>query len=356
MINTRLQKIKRDNNYNFDRSNFLRLDANERIIDFTKKEIKNIKKTINSYNIQSYPIKRNHIQNQISKKYKINANQISISPGSDSILKYAFEIISEIKGDVLSLYPTYGMINVYSKIYQKKIIKVDELNYSLLENKNTFEKLSLIYFAIPNMPSGKTVPSKILKKVLDISSRKKILFIIDEAYIDFSNIKTHLSLIKKYKNLLILKTFSKYYGLAGLRLGFFASSKRILNLINVVRPPHDLSSLSIEILNFFLKNNNKSYLNEIKKSKKFILEISKKNKLRILMTEANFFHIFIKTEIIKRIVNLLKKKKILVKSSFSIDRGSPYLGPINTIRVTIGSVKQMKYFFNIFNKIINKLT
>lgn len=355
MNNLRLSKINRDNNYDFDRSKFLRLDANERIINFSKFEINQIKRKINSYSIQSYPIKRNHVSKLISEKYKIKSDYISLSPGADSVIKYAFEVISELKGNVLSIHPTYGMVDVYAKIYNKKLIKIDEENFDLLKYKKTYKKISLIYLAIPNMPSGKIIPSNILREILKIANNKKILLIIDEAYIDFSNISSHIKLIKNYKNLLVIKTFSKYYGLAGLRIGFFASSKKILNLINTVRPPHDLCSISLEILNFFLKRKNNNYLNQIKQSKKFILKISKKLNFNIEMTEANFFHIFFEKKKIKKIVDLLKQNKILVKSSFSIDRGSPYTGPKNTIRITIGSKKQMEYFFKILNKIIVKL-
>ena len=64
------------------------------------------------------------------------------------------------------------------------------------------------------------------------------------------------------------------------------------------------------------------------------------------MTEANFFHIFFQKKNISKIVKYLFKKKILVKSSKTINRGAPYLGPADTIRVTIGNSKQMNNFFN----------
>ena len=119
MFNNRFLKIPRDSKYNFDKSKFLRLDANERIIPFSNTDHKFLKKSITNYNLQAYPTNRETVMQLIGKKEKISINQISITPGADSVLKYVFELISHNKGDVLSVYPTYGMIDVYCKIYKK---------------------------------------------------------------------------------------------------------------------------------------------------------------------------------------------------------------------------------------------
>ena len=351
MFISRLKKIKREDVYNFNRSDYLRLDANERLVNFSEKDLKQIRKLITNYNLQAYPTQRQNTLDLISKIYKIKKDFISLSPGADSVIKYIFETSSK-KEKIITLYPTYGMIDIYAKIYKKKLIKINEENFLDNISNKYFNNVSLIYLAIPNMPSGHIMKSEDLIYLLKIAKKKKILVIIDEAYIDYSTKKTMLNLIPRFDNLVIIKTFSKYFGIAGLRIGFFASSKKNIKVINSVRPPHDLSLLSIEILNYLLRNyKKKDYLKKIKKSKNYIKKYCEEKNIKIKMTEANFFHIFVDPQKVKKIIKFLKKNKILVKSSKSVDIGSPYNGPANTVRVTVGDINQMKIFFKYYLKI-----
>ena len=351
MFEKRLLKINRDDNYNIDKSKFLRLDANERVIPFSKKDLNFLKKIVNNNILQSYPTYRKPLVDIISKKEKIKNSQISITPGADTVLKYIFEIISNVKGNVLSINPTYGMISVYCKIYNKKHYKINENELEKFNHLNNYKNLSLIYIANPNSPSGKIIPKKIISSITKFSKKKNILFIIDEAYVDYSKSKSLTSLIKNNNNILILKTYSKYFGLAGVRIGYIMANKNLIKAINSVRPPHDISNLGVDILKYFLLKKNDNYLKQISKSKNYIKKYCKKNDIKIYMTEANFFHIFEEKNKILNIVNKLKKNKILVKSNYLNFSNVSYSGPKNTIRVSIGSVEQMKFFFKKFKEI-----
>ena len=346
MLDNFIKIVERENLFNFNRSNYLRLDANERVAPFNKKDLINLKKLISNYNIQAYPTKRNQVVDKISKKYNIKKKNLSLMPGADSVLKYLFEIISKKKGNVLTIYPTYGMIDVYSKIYKKKLVKINDENSILFKKKSIYRNITMVYLAYPNMPSGKLIENDFLNFVLNFTNKKKIPLIIDEAYIDYSSKISNCSKINKYKNLVVIKTFSKFYGLAGLRLSFIASHYKNILAFDTIRPPHDVSLLNLEILNYFLSKKKDNYLNNIKKSRKIIERWCKFLNLKYQMTEANFFHIFFQKKNISKIVKYLFKKKILVKSSKTINRGAPYLGPADTIRVTIGNSKQMNNFFN----------
>ena len=353
MFNNRFLKIPRDSKYNFDKSKFLRLDANERIIPFSNTDHKFLKKSITNYNLQAYPTNRETVMQLIGKKEKISINQISITPGADSVLKYVFELISHNKGDVLSVYPTYGMIDVYCKIYKKKHNKIYENNLNKFLIKKNYSNISLVYIAYPKSPSGKIIPKNIILGIAKIKKKKKILFVIDEAYIEYSKYDSLKSLIKNNNNILIIRTYSKFFGLAGLRIGHIMCSKKIIQAINSIRPPHDISNLSLKILEYFLKKKKDTYLNDFYKSKKYIKDYCARKKFNFILTEANFFHIFFDEIKIKKILIGLKKNNILAKSNYLNFSNTLYKGPKNTVRVTIGSIKQMKLFFNTLNKITN---
>ncbi len=353
MFNSRFLKIPRDSKYNFDKNKFLRLDANERIIPFSNIDFRLLKKCITNYSLQAYPTNRETVAKLIAKKEKISIDQVSITPGADSVLKYVFELISHDKGEVLSVYPTYGMIDVYCKIYRKKHNKIYEYNLDSFLIKKNYSNISLVYIAYPNSPSGKIISKNIILNIAKICKEKKILFVIDEAYIEYSKYDSLKDLLKKNNNILIIRTYSKFFGLAGLRIGHIMCSKEIIQAINSIRPPHDISNLSLKILEYFLKKKKDTYLSEFNKSKKYIKDYCLRKKFNFVLTEANFFHIFFDESKIKKVLLGLKKSNILAKSNYLNFSNTLYKGPKNTVRVTIGSVKQMKFFFNTLNKITN---
>ena len=353
MFDRRFLKIKRDSSYNFEKKIFLRLDANERIIPFSKTDLSAIKKNINDYIIQSYPTNRDTVTRLICKKEKLPIDKICLTPGADTVLKYIFELISKNKGSILSVYPTYGMIDVYCNIYQKKHIKILENNLQKFLIKKNYLNISLVYIAYPNSPSGKIIPKNIILEIANICKQKKILFVIDEAYIEYSKQVSLKDLVKKYNNILIIRTYSKYFGLAGLRIGHVIGAKNIIQAINSVRPPHDISNLSLKILEYFLQKKKDTYLKEFNKSKEYIQNYCEINSLNHILTEGNFFHIIFDIKTIKKILIGMKKNNILIKSNYLNFSNTLYKGPKNTIRVSIGSINQMKFFFKTLNKIIN---
>ena len=160
------------------------------------------------------------------------------------------------------------------------------------------------------------------------------------------------NLISKYNNLILLKTFSKSTGLAGLRIGYIICHPKVSKLINSVRPIFDVSHYSLKVAEYFLLNKRiiDQYLQTIKNSKKFVKKECLKRNLKFLNTEANFFHIFLNKKNVSKIYNFLKKNNILVKSKYS--RGFKVLE--NSIRMTYGSRNQMKYFFTKFDKVYNR--
>ena len=347
-----LLNIKRDS-FTMDKSKYLRLDANERVIPFSKKEINKFTKVVKDFYLQSYPLERKKIISKLAKMEKINLNEISITPGADTSLKYLFEIFSSRKGVVATIYPTYGMVDVYAKIYSKRLLKIFEDQVEFFNDLKNYQNIAFIYLANPNSPTGKIIDEKNLLKIISNSNKMNIPLLVDETYIKFSKINSVKSKIKKFKNLIIIRTFSKFPGVAGLRIGCLITNPQNIKIFNSVRPPHDINHLSIKILEILIKSS-KSYLREINKSKKYIKNICKKKGLKYIMTEANFFHIIFKSKLIKLITAELYKKKILINSGYAQYSKVKYTGSKNTLRVTIGSKKQMNYFFKNLFQIIKR--
>ena len=348
MISDHLKKIKRINTSNFERSKYLRLDANERSLPFEKKVLKKFKEEVNNFTVQAYPKNNNKILNLLSKKEKLPKEYISYFSGIDNNLKYIFEIFSNKEIYIGSIYPTYGMIDIYSKIYNLKIKKLSE--NKILEDVDKVvrsKKLAFIYIANPNQPSGNLIDYNKLSFIAKKAEKFNKYLILDEAYIDFTSQKSFSSLVKKNKNLIVLKTFSKCPGIAGLRFSYMITNPKLNLIINSIKPPYDVSYFSLKCAEFLLKNNIyfKNYLKEIKKIRLFINSEAIKKNLRVKDTCANFFYISIKRSKIKNLIKKLFIKKILVKY---IDFGNYK----DFIRVSYGSKKQMTRLLNCIERYV----
>lgn len=348
MFKKNLESVKRNYYSDFDRSKFICFDANERPFDFKKSELKKINNIFQSNNYTKYPKNIKKIITVISKREKINEKCISIHPGIDGCLKAIFESLENNRKIKLnSVYPTYGMIEVYSKLFNFRLKKISE-NSSFQQNIFVGNP-NVIYIANPNSPSGNLLKTQNLIEIVSFCEKNKIYLILDEAYIEFSNQKSFSQYIKKFQYLIILKSYSKTFGLPGIRTGYILSNEGNIKKFGKLKSIYDVSSLSLAVVYFFEKNYSiiNNYLNLIKKNKLYIKKICSKNKLKYRITEGNFFYLTFKNKITNKLIKNLIKKKILVKKineKFMSKKDS-------SIRITIGSKAQIKNFFNIINKI-----
>ena len=127
MFNSYLQKISRVSNYSINRESYLRMDANERIIPFKKNHLNKLKTFISSNLLQSYPSTKKNLISLIGKKENINKDYINLIPGADAGIKYIFDIYSGQKGELISIYPTYGMVRFIVKLINlvlKRFMKI----------------------------------------------------------------------------------------------------------------------------------------------------------------------------------------------------------------------------------------
>ena len=346
-----LKKIHRSNLDFIDRSKHLRLDKYERVIAFEKKFLKFLKGKIDTFNLSAYP-STNKIKKLIAKKIKVNEKMIYMSAGSDVSLKTCFELFTNKNDQVIIIEPTFGMVNVYSNLYGLKAIKIGYdknliLNYEKLF-KSISNRISLIVLANPNSPTGTIIPEKTMLKILAKTKKKNIPLVIDEAYEGFYS-KSYVKYIKNYKNLIITRTFSKSFGLAGLRAGYAVTNYDYASLLNKYRPMYEINSLSCLAIEFCLKNYSivKQHIKQIKLAKKFLIKELNKINIEFIDTYANFFHI-----------KLGKKNKALEKQFKSkgilFRKGPGVKGFESFSRFSLGSKKQMLKVLDVIKDVTRK--
>lgn len=346
MLNRKISKLKREKISFFSRKNFLRLDKNERVNKFPKNLIKTLNLT--SFDLSAYP-ETGKIYKLLSKKIGISINQLLIIPGSEFGIRICLEYFCNKKNSqVIALEPTFGMVDAYTKLYNIKKIQIPYNKLLEIDHKNFINKIkrniSLIIIANPNSPTGSIIKKNMLLNIISKANKFKIPVIIDEAYNGFYNF-SYLKYLKKFNNLLILRTFSKSFGLAGLRAGYLISNKKIIKEIYKYKPMYEINSIACKIIEIFLKNPSieKNYISKVNEGKIFLQKELLKMNIQFLKTYANFIHLNLKKK--KNFIEKkLKSKKILTR------KGPGVKGLDQFLRITLGPKEEMKNVIKILSK------
>ena len=308
------------------------LDANESPFEssFTSSSILNLK-------LNRYPDPEQlELKKTLGKLKGLQTKNIFLGNGSDEAIDLLFRAFCNPgKDNVIICPPTYGMYEVSANINDVDVIKVPltpetfQLNeQKILQAISTNTKL--LFICCPNNPTGNGVKWQAIKQILDNFNG---LVVVDEAYIDFASYKSLIPNLVKYPNLVILQTFSKAWGLAGIRLGAAFASKEIVGLLTKIKPPYNINAVSQKLALDAL-----SLSEEVTKTTKIL--ISERNKLKEVLerlpfvqkvypSEANF--LLVKMNDAKSVYDYLVVNKISVRNRSEVNLCE------GCLRITIGS-------------------
>jgi histidinol-phosphate aminotransferase len=334
----------------------IKLSANESALGVSPR----VKKVLNNQNItlSKYPdSKARALREEISKRFKCDFNSIICGAGSDEIIQMICQLYLKPKDEVIVPQYSFLMYRIYAKIAGAKVIFAKEKKFKVSINeivKKISRKTKIIFLANPNNPTG-TYLNKL--ELLELRKRinKKILLVVDDAYFEYvknKDYKSGLELFAKKDNVIILRTFSKIYGLAALRVGWGHGNKKIINALNNIKSPFNVNETAQQ-----------SAL-EAMKDKKFIDRSIKHNliwakKIKIILEKfhiytnkvvANFFLLdFDKSRFsAKHVLKQLEAKGIILRST---EEGYKIK---NKLRLTIGSKRENTIFLKTMENIYNK--
>lgn len=322
------------------------LDFNERTTPPESKVVSALEKFVKGQKLQVYP-EYFDLEKRIAEYAGIKVNQVMITNGSNQGIDIIFRTFTE-KGDkVIIPSPSFAMFYQCAQIVGNEIIcplyKKDYLAFPLEETLKGLvdERVKMIVVCNPNNPTGTVVSLADIEKIAQ--KAKNALVYIDEAYFEFSKI-TAAPLIKKYPNIVITRTFSKAFGLAGLRIGYVIAAKEYIAEMSKVRGPYDVNMLAYAAASATLKDrkNMENYVEEVMKKAKLIVEkFFTENKITYYPSAANF--ILFRPNNPENTFEKLKKAGVLVrpqnKQNIEV-----------TLRVSIGTLAQMKRFIEIYKK------
>ncbi len=334
----------------------IKLASNENPNGVSPKVVEVVK---NSANLMSqYPDDSMYrLKDGLGKRFSVKSKNIIIGAGSDQVIEFAIRAKANKQKGILTAGITFAMYEIYAKQIGAKVFKTNSITHDLDEFYETYlknkDEISIIFLCLPNNPLGESIPTKdvyaFLKKI-----DSDTLVVVDGAYNEYASFKDSKyvidvqNLITTFSNLLYLGTFSKAYGLGGMRVGYGIADEGIIQTLYKLRPPFNITTLSLEAGVEALKDSefvNSSISLNFKEMQKYE-NFSKVNKISFINSYTNFITLIFDEKFnSKEIANILLKKGIIVRDLTSYG--------LNAIRVTIGKPKQNDIFLEAFLEIIS---
>jgi len=319
----------------------IRLDKNEMFKPPPKEIIDPVKESIENINRYTPQVKIEELIGLISDYTKIPQDSIILSSASDILIKEFIYLFARNR-QIIIADPTFFLVTNTAQKTSSPLLKIrlrePEFKISLEQFIDEINKPTMIVFDNPNNPTGSLLLNK--KDVQTVLENENVIFLIDEAYFEFSKI-SYVNLLNDFPNLAIVRTLSKSFGLAGSGIGYILCGdvikRRFIGLETMLPYPSVVAAINaLQNLDYM-----KKYINEIEKEKKRIITSVSKMGIMVFPSYTNF--ILMKTGIQNISQNLVKLG--IYVHDISEQLSSEY------IRVTIGTEKENNYFLSYIEKL-----
>lgn len=331
--------------FGIDADSVVKLASNENPLGTAPEVIKTIEQHANKAHL--YPDDSMYaLKDGLASKFNVNSDEIIIGSGSDQVLEFIARALLCSDDSVLMSRITFAMYEIYAKQLGCKIHRTPSYVHKadeFIEAHNQY-KPKIIYLCIPNNPIGDCMTSFDVFRVIDAVD-SDTLVVIDGAYMEYAahkdkNCSISPNEILKYPNVIYLGTFSKAYGLGGMRVGYGIARSELICELGKMRPPFNISSLSLAAAitalkqDDFIKDSLELHTEQLCRYEEFASEY----KIEFIPSYTNFITYLFDDSLNSTVVadNLLKKGVII--------RNLASYG-LNAIRITIGTKAQNDIFF-----------
>ncbi|WP_392536959.1 histidinol-phosphate transaminase [Legionella sp. 227] len=304
-----------------------------------------------------YPEKglQDQLQEQLAKRYQVNVNQMVLTRGSDDGIDLISRLFLSAGQDACMQFPpTFSMYSFYASLQDAQLIECPldplcQFKISLEDIGKSWQKnCKIIFLCNPNNPTAHRVDLDFIAQ-LCAEYKNRSVIVVDEAYIEFAEAQSATRLIPEYDNLIVLRTLSKAYGLANLRLGIILAQEQLIQTFNKIMPPFPLSSVVIDLALRALEHSDwfLEAINRIRNSRTKLIEKLQFCPVieKVYPTETNF--ILIKTKHTTQLVSWLIKEGMVIKSF------SPQSSLHDHLRITVGDEPQNQLLLNALSSFQN---
>ena len=349
-IHQAVQDLFRSGELFEDRNTYLRLDKNECLFSFDKELFSQFVHSITPEDISSYP-QLVSVYSKLSQFLGVSENQILLTAGADIATRSLYDACLDVNSHVVLHDPGYAMFQVYAKMYGSSIssIPINEHWQPDIENMLACVKKNTKLFVIenPSGTAGSIASEQDIKYCAAELLKKNIIFVIDEVYVRIhKDTRSYVDLMKDYPNIVVIQSFSKSHGFAGLRAGFLIGHEKMMSHIMKVKPMHEITNLTAKTLLWSLEHPEilDSLQKRVLESKKYLLTNLSEIGIPAKDTYSNFIMIDLSKFPEKHLVHQkLKDQKILVRPIYQ----TGFLK--NWIRITVPPISDCKYLIQVLH-------
>ena len=338
--------------FGIDAGNVVKLASNENPIGTSPAVQKAI--IANAHKAHLYPDDSMfELKAALSSKYAVKDDNIIIGAGSDQVLEFISRALLDEDSSVLMSAVTFAMYEIYAKQMGAKIIRTAsyEHKYDEFMEAYTMHKPKIVYICTPNNPTGDATSKEEVLKIIEAIDNETLI-VIDGAYMEYAAAKDEKYAITPndllgYENVIYLGTFSKAYGLGGMRVGYGIAQVSLIDELYKMRPPFNISTLSLAAAieackdESFVEESIVLHQEQIKRYELFAQE----NGFEYIESYTNFItYLFDESMDSTKIADELLKRGVIIRNLASYG--------LNAMRITIGTEKQNDIFFKNFLEVI----
>lgn len=341
--------------YGIKEENIIKLASNENPYGTSPavtSKIKNLAKNMYMYPDDSmYELK-----DGLAAKFNVNDKNIIIGAGSDQVIEFCVHAKCNENSKVLMSKTTFAMYEIYAKQTGAEILKTPSDEHNLDEFREIYKKsgADIIFLCLPNNPLGECLDAKDVYEFLDEVDRDTLV-VLDGAYQEYAKYKDPAKeivpseVIAKYPNAIYLGTFSKAYSLGGMRVGYGIANDNIIQVLHKLRPPFNITTLSLAAAIEALKDNkfvNDSIVKNFEQMKRYE-EYAAAKGFETIDSYTNFITLKLGRYISKDVAQALLEKGVIVRDMTGYG--------FNAIRITIGTEEQNTKVFEMLDGVLKSL-
>lgn len=327
-----------------ERKDYLRLDLNENPGGLPQEFIDSVLVKVTPQFVAQYP-ETLHFTQVLANYLGTDIAHLCLVNGSAEGIRYIIQAFTSVNGRIVGVVPSYFMFQVYSEMYGRNFVKVPYNEDLTMSIDNIIAELTedtqLLILLNPNNPMGNVYTEEEFEQIMEVCRQKQITVLVDEAYHYFYP-KTFIRYALQERRVLITRTFSKLFSMAGCRLGYVVGHPEDIRMIQKYCTPHNTNAFAMQFAEDILTTPGmlESLITKFNEGRAYLVQELDRNGYRHKGEAGNFMFIEPKTDA-KGIVERMKaEKKILIKEY-------PNVGEFgNCLRVSIGEKQYMEKFMN----------
>ncbi|MDJ0509382.1 MAG: histidinol-phosphate transaminase [Crocosphaera sp.] len=324
-------------------TDYIKLNTNENPYAPPDEIFNNLGEELKKVRLYPDPVST-HLRKAAGEIFGVSHEQILAGNGSDDILNIALRTFVNPGETIAFLEPTYSLYETIARVHGAKITTVPTNDKFELDRPLICPEAKLIFLASPNPPLGKHLNRQYLQETCKKASG---VVLIDEAYVDFSD-EDHWDFIKQYNNVIISRTMSKSYSLAGIRVGFGISSPEIIEEMNKVRDSYNLDRIAQTLASkcFKFQDSFQEIWGKVRATRNRLIASLRNLDFLVFDSDSNFVFASPQWLEASELYSQLKERKVLVRY-FKNPRINNY------VRITVGTDAEIDRLLEVIEQLKN---